>query len=438
LDGGTPGALQWASNFGVTGGLSPTAVAIAPSTGAVVAVGGITGSVNFGGGLLTSTAGYDTFIAQVDSSGGYKWAKMFGNGMLVGANSVAVDSSGNVAVAGVFQGSVSFGGPMLTAIGKEDVFVVEYDPNGTYLWGKNFGAAGEDQGLDTVAVDPSGNVLIAGEGASMNLGGGALTGFFIGKFTSAGTYSWSKAFATPHSTESTPKLAVDRSGNVILAGSFVTTVNFGGGILTSAGSFDVFVAKFDSSGVYQWGKQYGDSGAAANAVATDACGNIFVTGAFGGSINFGTGTLTADPTVENIFLAKIDASGKGVWADPFAGSGVYTFGSGPGSVAVGSAGDPVLICPLTGSVNLGGGVLSSVGETSPIIAGFSPTGSYRWAYTGGATSTAVASGAQGVATSAGGAVVVGTFGAAGKTLALAGKTLTAVSDNDLFVASFAR
>jgi len=451
-DAGPGGALSWAKNFGTTGYTTANAVAIDPTNGGVVVAGYFGGTVNFGSGLLTShgdaTAGDDTFVALFDKNGGYAWAKDFGDGLLVGAYGVAIDASGNVAIGGVFQGSVTFGGSTHTQVGNIDVFVAELDSAGTYLWSKSFGSPGNFQQINTVAVDGAGDVLIAGTGESVDFGGGAETGYFIARFDSTGAYKWSNAFAATTS-QTGPWLAVDASGNMILAGSFNATVDFGGGTLTSAGSADAFVAKFDPAGAYQWAKQYGDSSEQdISKVATDANGNIVVTGDFSGTINFGTGVLTATTMGGNDFLAKVNPTGSGVWADEFSGSASGFLNAG--SVAVDGCGGATITSDFSGTVDYGGGVLSSEGSGSAAIASFDASGHYRWAYAGGPPSTASESSVaygMAVASSATSVVVAGGFGTCaatgcttsppGSTLVLAGKTLTAVSVQDLFVASFA-
>ena len=99
-------------------------------------------------------------------------------------------------------------------------------------------------------------------------------------------------------------VATDGSGNVVITGLFGDTVDFGGGPLTSASHFDVFVAKYDGSGNHLWSKRFGDSlYEIGDSVATDASGNVVITGRFEGSVDFGGGLLTS-AGYSDIFLAK--------------------------------------------------------------------------------------------------------------------------------------
>ena len=114
---------------------------------------------------------------------------------------------------------------------------------------------------------------------------------------------WSKRFGDA-SSQVGNSVATDASGNVIVTGSFQGTVNFGGDTLTSAGSDDIFVAKFDAAGVHQWSQRFGDATSqVGQSVATDASGNVIVTGSIQGTVNFGSGTLTSAGTTD-IFVAK--------------------------------------------------------------------------------------------------------------------------------------
>ena len=96
-------------------------------------------------------------------------------------------------------------------------------------------------------------------------------------------------------------VATDSSGNVYVAGD-----TFGGLDGTNAGSWDLFVVKYNSSGTKQWTKQFGTSTSdSANGVATDSSGNVFVTGTTGGGLDNNTSAGDND-----VFLVKYDPNGN--------------------------------------------------------------------------------------------------------------------------------
>jgi len=87
----TDGDRDWAKSLGDTAGDRGTAVCVGPS-GNLYMAGVFGGTVDFGGGGLTSSSGADLVVASFDSGGGYVWAKPFsGNAYTAG---VAADASG--------------------------------------------------------------------------------------------------------------------------------------------------------------------------------------------------------------------------------------------------------------------------------------------------------------------------------------------------------
>ena len=106
----------------------------------------------------------------------------------------------------------------------------------------------------------------------------------------------SGAFTTAHS------VATDASGNVYVAG--VTEGGLDGNALI--GSNDFFLTKYNNSGVKQYTKQLGVSGAntKANSVATDASGNVYVAGLTEGGLDGNTLIGSND-----FFLTKYSSSG---------------------------------------------------------------------------------------------------------------------------------
>ena len=87
--------------------------------------GYVAGTVDFGGGATASIGSWDTFVAKYSSAGGYLWAKRFGGTLQDEGLSIAADASGNVLVAGAFQGTADFGSGPLTSAGAWDVVVCQ-------------------------------------------------------------------------------------------------------------------------------------------------------------------------------------------------------------------------------------------------------------------------------------------------------------------------
>jgi hypothetical protein len=117
---------------------------------------------------------------------------------------------------------------------------------------------------------------------------------FLAKYSPAGAHQWSRRIGGTSTYDGGTGLAVDTDGNVVLAGFISRTVDFGTGSITSAGSKDVFVARYSATGTPLAAQRFGSTSIdAAAAVAVDASGSALVCGSFFGTIDFGTGPLTS-------------------------------------------------------------------------------------------------------------------------------------------------
>ena len=134
-------------------------------------------------------------------------------------------------------------------------------------------------------------------------------------------------------------MTVDREGNtvVVVGTPFFGTVDFAGPSLTgpsalsAVGTYDAFVVKFDPQGRHVWSKRLGGGSGteshSANAVTTDPDGNIFIAGAFNGTLTIPgidanhTGSLSAGAGT-NAFVAKLDPDGNHVWSHRYGATGI--------------------------------------------------------------------------------------------------------------------
>lgn len=220
-----------------------------------------------------------TFVASISltlaAPGDHVWS--FGIGGTTAAdnielNAIAVDSSGNTLITGslttgVSPDHVNLGGSNFTSFGDRDIFVAKYNSSGVHQWSKQFGGTLADIGYG-IGTDSSGNVYVAGTiNSAVNFGGGAVTysgnsDIFILKLDSSGNYVWAFGFGGT-ANEAVGGLAAMADGTFAITGSygqFGTAVNFGGGALPLIGSADTYVAKFTNAGALLWSKSQGASG----------------------------------------------------------------------------------------------------------------------------------------------------------------------------------
>ncbi|WP_437971971.1 SBBP repeat-containing protein [Sorangium sp. So ce260] len=122
---------------------------------------------------------------------------------------------------------------------------------------------------------------------------------------------WSAALGGA-GTDSAYAVATDTEGNLYVTGYFSGTVDFGAGPLVSAGATDVFVLKLDPAGHALWSRRFGSSsyGEAGTKIALDASGNILLGGNYGGA------TFDGPPPVDF-------GGGPLPWAYDFSSSAVF-------------------------------------------------------------------------------------------------------------------
>ncbi|MFA5781679.1 MAG: SBBP repeat-containing protein [Bacteroidales bacterium] len=294
-------------------------------------------TITFGSTTLTNAGSNtrDIFIVKYDPSGNVLWAQNAGGSNDDSGNSISADSLGNVYLTGNFKSSViTFGSTTLTndtTNGTPDMFFVKYNANGNVLWAQRAGGTGGDDG-NSISTDSYGNIYLTGyfQSSAIIFGSYTLTNtgsydVFIAKYDPSGNVLWAKS-AVGSGMDFSTSITTDSFDNVYLTGWFVSsTITFGSDTLTNAGGgvypYDIFIAKYDSSGNVLWAQRAGGTGSdAGNSISTDSYGNIYLTGYFNSSaIIFGSDTLI-NAGISDIFITKYDSSGNVLWAKRNGGS----------------------------------------------------------------------------------------------------------------------
>jgi hypothetical protein len=289
-----------------------------------------------------------------------------------------VDELGNLFVSGHFQGTANFGGGNLVSAGESDVFVAKFNANGVHQWSQRFGGANNDWGWG-IAVDPVGNVVVTGSfRGTVNFGGGnylslGASDIFLAKYNTDGVHQWSRRFGGNLWDEGY-SVATDAAGNVIVTGYFYGPLNFGGGELVTIGNSDIFLVKFDGNGVHQWSHGYGGGAFEySNMVAVDTSGSPSVVGHFEETIDLGGGDLVSAGETD-IFIAKYDANGVHQWSQRFGGTD-FDLGW---SLATDASNRVIAAGAFHGTANMGGSDLVSAGANDAFVAVYDAAGAHVW------------------------------------------------------------
>ncbi|HKR07335.1 MAG TPA: T9SS type A sorting domain-containing protein [Bacteroidia bacterium] len=258
---------------------------------------------------------YDIYIARYDTSGTIVWAKSAGGTIGERIAGIAADANGNVYIVGDFESpNIGFDTIVLTNTGQQDIFIAKYDTSGNVLWAKSAAANGYAS-CSAIAADVNGNTCITGslystsitfDSITLTNSGGAAT--YVAKYNPSGNIIWAESTSSTDIDYGTG-ICADGNGNFYITGAFRNTITFGSTTLISPGGFDIFVAKYDSSGNVLWGKRAGNGKQDYGwSIVADEFGMLYITGTFSSqTINFGGTILTnSAPNSMETFVAKLD------------------------------------------------------------------------------------------------------------------------------------
>jgi len=317
-----------------------------------------------------------------------EWATYYGGSSGDQALASAADGSGNVYVAGVTNSATNIAttGAHSTTLagGFGDAFVAKFNSSGGLSWGTYIGGSGYEQ-AQAIACDKSGNVYAVGYTTSnsgiattgayqTSFAGGAGFGgdAFVTKFNTD-TLQWSTYYGGA-SNDYAYAVTCNANGDVYFGGTtssndFRAMYTTDGYDTTEAGSNDIFIAKFRSSGKRVWSTYYGGKKAdQLQALCTDRAGNVYGTGNTN-SDSAGIATTGAYQTTVtgatnpiSSFLVKFDSTCHLKWGTYYGNGSTY--------------GESVL-CDTSGSLYL-------LGYTSSTTA-ISSTNAYQTSFAGGTT-----------------------------------------------------
>jgi gliding motility-associated-like protein len=394
--------LVWAKSFGGNGySLSM----ITDAAGNVYTIGFFRGSTDFDPGpgttTLTSLGGsIEAYISKLDPAGNLVWAKAVGGVSDEQGNSIALDGSGNIYVAGIFRGTADFdpgpGTSSLTPNGGYDVFILKLDLNGDFVWVKQIGGTSlSGDGVSSIQLDDAGNVWTYGSfygtvdfnpGAGIsNLTSAGQTDIFISQLDGDGNFISAHKFGGTN-FDLPGKMFIDDVNEIYCTGYFRGTSDLDPGAGTfnvvSAGVDDVFISKLNAAGNFVWAKQVGGAGdERGTALAKDGSGNIILTGYYENTLDLDPGTGISEFTSlgqSDVFIIKLTSLGDYLWGKSIGGLGEdrsqsLTFDSNDNILIAGSFYQTVDFDPGPGTFSI-----TSFGQQDGFVVKLTSNGDYFW------------------------------------------------------------
>lgn len=250
--------------------------------------------------------------------------------------------------------------------------------------------------------------------------------FFILAMQGAGfaqAYDWVRSFGN-NGDDKGLSIDVDNAGNCYVTGIFQNTITIGTYTLTSVGNSDVYVAKYNSSGILQWAFAEGGVGVdEAYGIACDASGNFAITGLYTSTPLFGNVTLT---TASSNFLAYYDNAGNFQWVREFGSPG----GGYAWDIDMDATSAPVVVGYYSTTSTFGATTLNANGIKEGFVIRYFANGNFDWVKSLGGAAEDVA---YAVNTDANGNIYV--TGRISGTVSFGTITLVGTnSSNDIFLA----
>lgn len=363
------------------------------------------------------------------------WAYDYGMG-------IVNDNAGNVYVAGKYEMAANFSGTTLPCTGvpdcNHDLFLAKYNSNGSLNWVQTCGGSLGDyaHGLD---CDGSNYLYVAGEiegtgnlisfpGSTVTLTAKADNDILLAKYDLSGNLIWAKSEGGYYS-EKALGVTHDNSGNVYICGYYKDTCTFGGTTtIYGAGDSDMFIAKYDANGNFQWVRKAGGSGRdEMKNMKCDASGNIYVCGFYSNGAVFGSQTYSVSSgSYYDAFVAKYSSNGNLQWVTTAGGD----YDEVAWSITIDNAGLLYIAGEFNASAMFGSTQLITSGNADIFIACYDSNGNTQWARKAGGP---LIDRARGIGTDGTNMFITGQFG---NSAMFGSSTLTAVDSSDVFFAAF--
>jgi hypothetical protein len=366
--------------------------------------------------LAYTGSDYNIYFAKYSSDGSVLWAlRMTATGG-IGFQDVTTDSSGNVYVTGLYVNSsllmYDTNGVLVRTLansGGYDGFVAKYTSSGVLLWTSRHVNAVTSYPTG-VAVDSSGNVYAggtwdgssliiysAGEASSNTYGttGGQTDGYIV-KYNSSGIVQWSAKVVCSSYDQGGISVKTDSSGNVYSVGinvfaapTFYNANGTTGGSLAWNGTTEgMWLAKWNSSGTFQWALRFvtGDMNTSAGALSIDSSANLYVSSAYDSTLTLkntgdGTAATMTNSGGYDAFIVKYSSAGSYIWNARIGGSG----SSDDIGNAIDGSGNVYIMGRYTGTIIIytsGEGsstTLTNSGNYDNFIAKYTSAGVLSWA-----------------------------------------------------------
>jgi hypothetical protein len=254
------------------------------------------------------------------------------NGVGAVVNDLKVDNNQNVFITGSFNASFSFNGTLQTSNGNDDVYFLKFNNQGQEEWCKTFGSnSANSESGNSIAIDSNGDILIAGMysgSVDFDAGPGDFTltsigirSGFITKYNQNGNHINTVKIDGSNNTSESRIYSIDiNNSSIYVAGSIYGTVDMDPGtlIFNETQLNSGFILKLDPQFNLIWNKIISTTGGSEGKIVKSKFNEVYLSGYMSGTTD-----LDPDPTNSLIYsgggtyVVKLNENGNFIWGAGF-------------------------------------------------------------------------------------------------------------------------
>ena len=308
------GVKQWDKSFGGKG-YDKLIKMIQLPTGEYI-LAGFSNSPANGDKSQSSRGGFDYWVIKMSKAGEKIWDKRYGGSLDETLEGLAPTMDGGFLLGGSSASGIG-GDKTQASWGGTDYWVVRINSNGVKVWDKRFGGSGNDNLMALGSTGTStGNFFIAGYSTSGIDGDKSQASqggkdYWMLKVNSSGTKIWDKRFGGS-SEDELGSIIMAADGGYLLSGRSISSKS-GDKSQVSFGNYDYWALKLSSTGIKQWDRSYGGSGAEELRTSIQSKDGSFM---LAGMSNSGLNGVKCQPSKGGVdfWLVKIEPDTKPIVA----------------------------------------------------------------------------------------------------------------------------
>ncbi|MDX1906363.1 MAG: SBBP repeat-containing protein [Bacteroidia bacterium] len=340
------------------------------SVGNMFLTGFFSGVVTTPKGTFTAAGAEDMFVAKYDTLGTMIWFLPLGGQYKDVPQAIATDGSGNCYITGLSGGGFLVANQLLT---RNALIVVKIDTTGRPVWVNEdvFGESPRSQGI-SIAADRIGRTVVTGFAPATGISDAQSLVARIDRF---GKTDWRNTLpANSDRLLGNDTGIMSNIGSIVIGGSFAGELISGADTLSATGAGDAVLIRYTAEGEPRWSRKFGGTGNDfIQGIFIDPAQDIYFTGGYQYQMSLGTNLVSRGQS--DVFVGRMDSTGKVVWGVSMGGSGNDT-GT---DVVVDERNNTYVLGYFEGTAHFGDITLVAEGGQEPFLAKVGTDGYVYWA-----------------------------------------------------------